>query len=109
MLIDGYIYGSNWINNRIGKWCCIDWNTGKAMYEKEWKTKGSIIANDGMLYCYEEKTGFIALVKATPEDFLVTSSFQVPLGKGPCWSHPTIKDGILYIRRGGALMAYKIK
>ncbi|RPH33930.1 MAG: alcohol dehydrogenase [Bacteroidales bacterium] len=109
VLIDGYIYGSNWINNRIGKWCCIDWKTGKTMYEKEWKTKGSIIANDGMLYCYEEKTGFVALVKATPEDFAIVSSFQVPLGKGPCWSHPTIKDGILYIRRGGALMAYKIK
>ena len=109
VLIDGYIYGSNWINNAKGKWCCIDWNTGKTMYEKEWKTKGSIIANDGMLYCYEEKTGFIALVKATPEDFVVVSSFKVPLGKGPCWSHPAIKDGVLYVRHGNALMAYRIK
>lgn len=109
VLIDGYIYGSNWINNRIGKWCCVEWKTGKTMYEKEWKTKGSIIANDGMLYCYEEKTGFIALVKATPDDFAIVSSFQVPQGKGPCWSHPIIKDGILYVRHGGALMAYKIK
>lgn len=110
VLVDGYIYGSNWINNRIGKWCCIDWNTGKTMYEKEWKTKGSIIANDGMLYCYEEKTGFIALVKATPTDFAIVSSFQVPLGnKGPYWSHPVINDGVLYLRHGNALMAYKIK
>jgi outer membrane protein assembly factor BamB len=109
VLVDGYIYGSNWLNNAKGKWCCIDWITGKTMYEKEWKTKGSIIANDGMLYCYEEKTGFIALVKATPEDFTVVSSFKVPLGKGPCWSHPVIKGGVLYIRRGNVLMAYKIK
>lgn len=109
VLVNGYIYGSNWINNRIGKWCCIDWNTGKTMYEKEWKTKGAIIANDGMLYCYDEKNGTIGLVEATPSDFKVVSSFQVPLGKGPCWSHPTIKDGVLYLRRGNALMAYKIK
>ncbi len=109
VLVNGYIYGSNWINNRIGKWCCIDWNTGKTMYEKEWKTKGSIIANEGMLYCYEEKTGTVALVEVNPADFKVVSSFQVPLGKGPCWSHPVIKDGVLYVRRGNALMAYKIK
>ncbi|MHC1702652.1 MAG: PQQ-binding-like beta-propeller repeat protein [Tenuifilaceae bacterium] len=109
VLIDGYIYGSNWINNRIGKWCCIDWNTGKTMYEKEWKTKGSIIANEGLLYCYEEKTGFLALVKANPQDFEIVSSFKAPLGKGPCWSHPAINNGILYVRHGNALMAYKIK
>lgn len=109
VLIDGYIYGSNWINNAKGKWCCVDWKTGKVIYEKEWKTKGSIIANDGMLYCYEEKTGTVALVKANPDDFTVVSSFKVPSGKGPCWAHPAIKDGVLYVRRGNALMAYKIK
>lgn len=109
VLVDGYIYGSNWINNRIGKWCCIEWQSGKTMYEKEWKTKGSIISNDGMLYCYEEKTGFVALAKATPEDFVIVSSFKIPLGKGFCWSHPAIDNGVLYIRHGNALMAYKIK
>jgi outer membrane protein assembly factor BamB len=109
VLIDGYLYGSNWINNSKGKWCSIEWNTGKTMYEKEWKTKGAVIANQGMLYCYEEKTGIMALVKATPADFEIVSSFQVPQGKGPCWSHPAIKNGVLYVRRGNALMAYKIK
>ena len=29
VLVDGYIYGANWINNRDGNWCCIDWKTGK--------------------------------------------------------------------------------
>lgn len=28
---------------------------------------------------------------------------------GPHWSHPAIADGILYIRHGNAVMAYKIK
>jgi len=109
VLINGYIYGSNWINNGNGNWCCIDWETGKTMYETKWKTKGSIIANDDMLYCYEEKTGYVALVKATPEEFKVISSFKVPFGTGPCWSHMVIKNGVLYVRRGDAIMAYKIK
>ncbi len=109
VLVDGYIYGSNWINNRKGDWCCIDWETGETKYTTTWKTKGSIISAEGKLYCYEEKTGFLALVNANPEKFDIISSFQIPLGKGPNWSHPVIKDGILYIRRMGALMAYNIK
>ncbi len=107
--VDGYIYGSNWINNRQGNWCCIDWDTGKKLYETEWETKGAIIYADGMLYCYDEAKGNIALVEATPEEFKIVSSFKIPLGTGPHWSHPVINNGVLYVRRGKALMAYDIK
>ncbi|MFC2151719.1 PQQ-binding-like beta-propeller repeat protein [Bacteroidota bacterium] len=106
--VDGYIYGSNWINNGQGNWCCIDWTTGKKQYETEWKTKGQIIYSDSMLYCYDERTGYIALVEATPEEFKIVSSFKIPLGTGPHWSHPVINKGILYIRHGKSLMAYSI-
>ena len=30
VLKDGYLYGSNWINNRTGNWCCIELETGKS-------------------------------------------------------------------------------
>ena len=107
--IGNHIYGSNWIDNRMGNWVCLDWETGEVKYETEWINKGSVIAAEGNLYCYEEKTGNIALVKATPEKFDIISSFKVPLGTGPHWSHPLIKDGVLYIRHMDALMAYDIK
>lgn len=107
--VGSYIYGSDWENNSKGKWVCLDWNTGKVMYETDWICKGEIISADGMLYCYEEKTGNIALVKASPEKFEVISSFKVPLGSGVHWSHPVINQGILYIRHMDALMAYNIK
>ncbi len=106
--VDGYIYGSNWLNNREGNWCCINWETGKKMYEAEWETKGSIIYADGMLYCYDEMKGNLALVEANPNEFKIISSFKIPLGTGPHWMHPVINDGILYIRHGKALMAYNI-
>ena len=109
VLVDGHIYGSNWINNQQGNWVCLDWNTGDVMYEKEWKTKGSIISADGMLYCYEEKRGHVALVEATPEDFKIVDMFRVKGGSGPHWAHPTIHKGVLYIRHGDALLAYDIK
>jgi hypothetical protein len=79
------------------------------MYEEKWHNKGSIITADGMLYCYEEKKGNFGLVKANPEKFDVVSSFKIPLGKGPYWAHPSISDGRLYVRHGGALMVYDIR
>jgi outer membrane protein assembly factor BamB len=103
------IFGANWIHNRMGHWVCLDWNTGEKRYEKEWENKGSIISADGMLYCYDEKKGNIALVEATPDDFKVVSQFKVPLGRGPHWSHLVIRNGILYVRHEDALMAYSIK
>jgi outer membrane protein assembly factor BamB len=108
VLVDGHIYGANWHHNRMGSWVCLDWNTGKVKYNEEWLNKGSIISADGKLYCYEEKSGNIALVKANPKEFKVISSFKVPFGKGPHWSHPVIKNGVLYIRHMDALMAYSI-
>lgn len=108
VLVDGYIYGSNWINNGNGNWCCINWETGEAMYEHKWNNKGNIIYADSMLYLYDEKRGYIGLVKPNPEKFEVISSFRVPHGKGPHWGHLNIINGVLYVRHGTALMAYNI-
>jgi outer membrane protein assembly factor BamB len=107
--IDGYIYGSGWFDNARGNWCCIEWETGRPMYSTKWFTKGAIIAAEGMLYCYEEKSGNVALVKADPSKFELSGTFKVPYGKGPHWSHPVICNGILYIRHGDELMAYDIR
>jgi outer membrane protein assembly factor BamB len=110
VLVDGYIYGSNWLNNGNGNWCCIEWNTGKKMWEEPWNCKGSIISAEGMLYIYDEKRGNVGLLKANPEKFDLVSSFQVKQGaSGPFWSHPVIHNGILYLRHNNALMAYDIK
>jgi len=99
----------NWLNNGDGNWVCLDWDSGETMYEKKWYNKGSIISADGMLYCYEEKKGNLALVKATPDDFALVSSFRITQGKGQHWAHPVISDGKLYMRHGDVLMVYNIK
>lgn len=105
--IDGFIYGSNWINNANGNWTCLDWVTGEVQYENKWHNKGSIITADGMLYCYEEKNGNLALVKPNPEKFEMVSSFKID-GKGGHWAHPSIFDGKLFVRHGDVLMAFNI-
>jgi len=109
VLIDGYIYGSNWVNNGKGNWCCISFETGEKKYEETFKNKGSIVAADGMLYIYSEQPGFVGLVKPTPEKFELVSSFEITEGAGPHWAHPSIYDSKLFIRHGNVLMVYDIK
>ena len=109
LLLGGYIYGSNWISNTSGNWVCLDYKTGKVMYETTFQNKGAVIWADGLMYCYIEQTGTMALVRPTPKKFDVISTFTVTKGDGPHWAHPAIADGVLYIRHGAALMAYDIK
>jgi len=109
VLVNGYVYGSNWLDNEHGNWVCLDWNSGKTMYETKWNNKGSIISAEGMLYCYEEQRGTLGLVKASPDGFTVVSSFKITQGGGAHWAHPVISDGVLYMRHGDVLMAYDIK
>ncbi len=108
VLKDGYIYGTNWKNNRIGNWVCMEWATGKIMYNEKWGTKGTIIAADDMFYIYEEKSGKIGLLQPNPEKFDLKSSFKITEGNGPHWSHLSIYDGKLFVRHGEVLMVYDI-
>ena len=73
VVVNDHIYGSNWINNSEGEWVCLDWNTGKATYMQAWQNKGNIIYADGMLYVYDEKSGYVGLVRPDPEKFDVVS------------------------------------
>ena len=99
-----YAYGSGERMN----WYCVDWQTGETMYTDRTLGAGTIIAADGLLYCYSEK-GEMALVKPNPEKFEIISKFSITLGTEQHWAHPVIYKGVLYVRHGDTLMAYKIK
>ena len=92
---------------RISDWssdvCSSDLNWGKGVGE------GSVIAADGMLYCSDERRGMVGLVRVNPAKFDLVSFFRITRGEGAFWAHPVIHRGILYVRHGNALMAYKIK
>ena len=104
MRFGDYVYGSGEKTN----WYCVDWQTGKTMYADRNFSVGSIISADGLLYCYGEK-GEMALVKPNHQKFEIISQFPITLGTGEHWAHPVIFKGVLYIRHGDCLMAYKIK
>ncbi len=108
ILHNGYIYGSNWINNNKGNWVCMDWNSGKIMWEETWDSKGSLVMADGLLFAYNER-GNVGLIQPSPESFKLISEFKITKGAGPHWAHPFIADGKLLLRHGEVLMVYDLK
>jgi outer membrane protein assembly factor BamB len=103
VLVDGYIYAPHGVG-----WICIELKTGKERWFARGPGKGSIVHADGMLYCIGEN-GKVGLVEATPAAFKMASMFQLPEGNGPCWTHPVINDGKLYLRWSDNLYVYEIK
>jgi outer membrane protein assembly factor BamB len=105
VIVDGYIYCSG---DNTRDWQCTDWNTGEQKYASQAIAKGNIISSDGMLYCYSEK-GELAMIPATPQGFNVAGKVKVELGNAQHWAHLVINNGLLFVRHGKSLIAYRIK
>ncbi|MCW3805512.1 PQQ-binding-like beta-propeller repeat protein [Plebeiibacterium marinum] len=103
--VGNYAYGSG-DKNRY--WFCVDWNTGDIKFQQSGLAMGNIITNGEMLYCYTDR-GEMLLAKATPDKFDIVSRFNITLGTAQHWAHPVIYKGVLYVRHGDALMAYKVQ
>jgi len=104
VLAEGHLYGAN----SRGRWVCLRLDDGALQWEDRGVGRGSLIQADGRLYCYGEK-GTLALVEATPKGYTARGSIRIEAGAGPHWAHPSIADGVLYIRHGGVLLAYHIR
>ncbi|MBW8330607.1 MAG: PQQ-like beta-propeller repeat protein [Prolixibacteraceae bacterium] len=104
VLIDGYLYGSG---DKDRSWQCIDWKTGEQKYSSTEVGKGVTIAANKKLIGYSER-GELFMADANPSGLKVISKTKVALGSEQHWAHPVITKGILYVRHGNALIAYKI-
>lgn len=104
VLVDGYIYGAG---DRNRFWFCVDWETGETVYRTRDIDKGTVIWADGRLYCYTER-GELALMEPTTDGFNIRGQTKITLGSDQHWAHPVINNGILYVRHGNALLAFKV-
>lgn len=101
---EGYLYGST----MSGRWVCLAASDGAVKWEERGVGKGSVTWADGHFYCYSEK-GTLGLAQATPEGLTVVSKFEIGLGEGVHWAHPSIANGRLYVRHGDVLLAYSLQ
>jgi outer membrane protein assembly factor BamB len=105
VLLDGFVYGSG---DRNRRWFGVNWSTGEVVSESRDIDTGTVIAADGMLYAYTER-GELALLKPDRGNLSVAGQTRIELGSDQHWAHLVINNGILYVRRGNALMAYNIR
>lgn len=104
--IDNYIISSGHQNDR--SWQCLDAKTGKVLYKNNEIGKGAVVYADGLLYCYADN-GEMGIMEIGANGFKLKSKFRITLGTDQHWAHPVIHEGVMYIRHGNTLMAYKVK
>jgi len=69
---------------------------------------GSIIYTDKKFIVYGNN-GTINLVNYEQDQLETAGQFKVKEGSGQHFSHPVVANGVMYIRHGDALVAYRIK
>jgi outer membrane protein assembly factor BamB len=113
-VVDNYMGGFIKINNRIftgseakRSLICADANTGQVVDSLKIGS-GSIALANNMLYYYNQR-GEMNLVRPGADKMELISKYKITAGTKEHFSHPVIKDGVLYIRHGQALLAYDIR
>jgi len=101
--IDNFLFSTD----QSQKLKCIAVETGQVI-DSVRVNKGGTIFADNMLYCYSEN-GNVNLIKLNGSHMEVTGKFKCTYGTKEHFAHPAIRNGVLYLRHGKALMAYNIK
>jgi outer membrane protein assembly factor BamB len=104
ILVGDHIYGTG-----SGSLLCVDFKTGKIVWQNRSVGKGSVAYADGHLYVRSER-GPVALVEVTPTGYREKGRFEQPdRSNERSWAHPVIAGGLLYLRDWDVLLCYDIK
>ena len=90
-----------------GNWLkALDIETG-AVTDSVNAATGSLIYCNNKFICYG-MNGDVNLIENNQGKLNIISSFKITHGTGHHFAHPVINNGVLYLRHGNSLMAYKI-
>lgn len=104
ILMGNNIYGADWATKHFS---CVDWSTGVVKDSVKTISPSSVIAADGLIYCYTY-SGEVALVKPLEKGFEIISKFKVEGVKRDHIAIPVINKGRLFIRYANSLWVYSI-
>ena len=109
VMVGKYVYGDS---DDSGLPWCAEWETGKRMWKKSKRTDASgsaaVTYADGNLY-FRYQNDWVELVPANPDEYKVVGEFKPPETHQPCWAHPVVVGGRLYLRDGDLLYCYDVK
>lgn len=104
VLVKDHVYGTNG-----GSLLCVEFKTGKIVWDDRSVGKGSVTFADGHLYVRGEN-GKMALVEANPAKYTEKGQFTQPdRSKQAAWPHPVVVGGKLYLRDWDNLFCYDVK
>jgi outer membrane protein assembly factor BamB len=109
VLVGNYIYGGHGQNQ--GFPFCVNFVSGKNTWPKKrgpGEGSAAVTYADGRLY-FRYQDGLIALIDADPSQCKVISTFKIPKGSTPSWSHPVVAGGRLYLRDKDRLLCYDLR
>jgi outer membrane protein assembly factor BamB len=118
---DGYVYGCSGRHTENALLRCVEWKTGKVMWDVPGMSRTSLLAIDDHFLCLAE-FGQLWLLKLTPEkpEQIATIDYADPeigqklLGKKgpvleyPCWAAPVVSHGLLYLRGKDRLICLEL-
>jgi outer membrane protein assembly factor BamB len=108
VLVGDYLYGDS---DHSGLPWCAEFKTGKVLWKKAkrdaWSKSAAVTCADGGLYLQYE-SGYVVLVEATPDEYREVSVYPIPNAQTPCWSHPVVVGGKLYVRNQDVLLCHDI-
>jgi outer membrane protein assembly factor BamB len=100
--LDGYVYG---IDNAILS--CIRLSDGELMWKGGRYGKGQILLLfDSKLILVAGEEGELAIVQATPDEFVEAAKIQALSGK--TWNHPVVVGKRLYLRNAEEAVCYEL-
>src|SRR5262245_1234907 len=103
VLVNGFLYGFN-----SASLTCLEFATGRVMWQNRSVGKGSVAYADGMLYLLSEKHT-VGLVEATPNGYVEKGRFRLTPQGDYSWAHPVVSGGSLYIRDEDTLACYDVR
>ncbi len=109
VLVGDYLYGGHGQNQGLP--FCINFQTGESTWKRQrgpGDRSAAVTCADGKLY-FRYENGLMALVEANPREYKLISTFMIPDGSTPSWSHPVIAGGRLYLRDKERLLCYDIR
>ena len=104
VLINNNIYGTDYTTKHFS---CVEWKTGNVKKTIKQYAPATVMAADGMIYCYTYK-GEMVLIKPNSEGFEIVSKFQTEGKKKDHIAHPVVKAGRLYLRYNNSLWVYNV-
>ncbi len=112
VLHDGMLYACSGQHKNDAVVRCVEMKSGKIRWSQKGFARASLTYIDGHLIVLDEE-GELFLIKATPEEFDIVTSYSdqnaMPLKVSPpCWAAPIIAHGLLYVRSRNQLFCFDL-